>query len=161
MKNKISSCTLVRNSISNESVSTNRFRRLLYFPVLVSLVFCVLTAALPAQQPGAPVLATITFANGNSISAGSNDHQVFNPVDILPGEAPSIQLQLPSSFVNTPVGIQPLDGGLTPDELGVAQDGSATFIFQAGTQPGLYRIKLVTRDTSVLLQFSVPHPGNP
>ena len=52
MKNKISSCTLVRNSISNESVSTNRFRRLLYFPVLVSLVFCVLTAALPAQQPG-------------------------------------------------------------------------------------------------------------
>jgi hypothetical protein len=162
MKNKTCSRTSMRKSVSGPDALLKRFPGLWYPNALVLLGFCLLAVSLPGQAPGLPpVSATITFANGESVTIGSNDQQIFNPVDILPGEAPSIQLQLPPSFVNTPVGIQPMDGGFTPDELLVAEDGSAGFVFQSGTQPGLYRIVLATAGTSVLLQFTVPNPGTP
>lgn len=155
MKNKTSSCTLMRNSVSD----AGHLRRP---KALALLAFCLLAVSPPGQAQGLPpVSATITFANGGSITISSNDQQVFSPVDILPGEVPGVQLQLPPNFVNTPVGIETMDGGHTPDELQVAEDGSAAFAFQAGTQPGLYRIVLRTADSSVLLQFSVPNSGQP
>jgi hypothetical protein len=159
MKNKPRFRTFIPSSLSGDYASFRRFPGLWY---LMVFVFCLIALPLPGQAPQLPpVSATITFANGGSITIASNDQQIFSSVDILSGEAPNIQLQLPSSFVNTPVGIEPLDGGFAPDELQVAQDGSAGFVFQAGAQPGLYRIVLATAHTSVLLQFTVPNPGNP
>ena len=128
-------------------------------PALVALSLCFV-AAVRAQAP-APVLATITFADGQSATVGSTGQQTFLPIDILPGEALGIELRLPVNFVNTPVALQPMDGGFAPEEIEIAQDGSTNFAFQAGTQPGLYRILLATRNSSVLLQFSVPNPGTP
>lgn len=129
---------------------------------LLVIAPCFLEGPLSGQTPGEGLaLATITFANGQSITVNSTDQQTFLPIDILPGEALGIELRLPPGFVNTAVGMQPMDGGFAPEEIEIAQDGSTAFAFQAGNQPGLYRIILATRNSSVLLQFIVPNPGNP
>jgi len=162
MKNKTSSRTFMRNLVSGPDALSTRFPGLWCPTALTVLGVCFLAVSLPGQAPRTPpVSATITFANRGSVTMGSNDQQIFSPVTILPGEALSIQLQLPSRFVRTPLSIQPLDGGHAPDELLVAADGTAAFVFQSGTQPGLYRIMLAAAGTSVLLQFIVPNPGKP
>lgn len=146
----------------NSTFTAARLPHLRHLQLLTFFALCFLAASLRGQSTAPPpVSATITFANGGSITVGSNDQQIFNPIDILPGEALGIALQLPSGFVNTPVGMQPMDGGFAPEEIEIAQDGSTAFVFQAGSQPGLYRILLRTLDSSVLLQFTVPNPGNP
>jgi hypothetical protein len=158
MKNNI----LFRTSTRNSTPPASRLIHLRFLKVLVSLALCCLAASVRAQAPvPPPVLATITFANGQSVTIGSNDQQIFNPVDLGASEGIGIALQLPPAFVNTPVGILPMDGGFAPEEIQVGQDGSTAFAFQAGNQPGLYRIQLLTANSSVLLQFFVPNPGTP
>lgn len=129
---------------------------------LALICFFVLTASSFGQAPAeAPVSARITFANGESISISSNSDQMFPPIETLAGETLGVQLQLPPTFVNTPVGLAALDGGFVPEEIQVATDGSAAFAFQAGAQPGLYRIILNTATTSTMLEFVVPNAGTP
>jgi len=128
------------------------------FPLLLKTLLlsaiCSLGGLLFGQtSPEGLASATITFANGESVTIGSNSQEIFNPVEVRPGEALGIELHLPPGFVNTPVGMQPMDGGFAPEEIEIAQDGSTAFVF--------YRIQLRTLDSLVLLQFSVPNPGNP
>jgi hypothetical protein len=158
MKNKIHP----RIPIQHLTCGADRPSHVRFLKVLVSVALCFLAALVRAQTAAPPpVLATLTFANGQSITVGSNEQQIFKAVDVGASEAIGIELQLPSGFVNTPVGILPMDGGFAPEEIEVAPDGRTAFVFQSGNQPGLYRIEIRTLDSSVLLQFSVPNPENP
>lgn len=117
------------------------------------------TAPLPSAAPSG-ASATITFADGASIKLRSSQAK-FRPVELLPGETVNIQLRLPRRFLDTPVAIQALDGGFVTQDALVAADGTAAIAFQAGVQPGLYRILLSARGRSALLQFWVLDSGNP
>jgi hypothetical protein len=131
------------------------------FTALPFIVILFVGSPLSGQAPGEVIsFATITFSSGESITVGSNSQQVFNPVNALPGEALGVELRLPPDFVNTPVGIQPMDGGFAPEDIEIDQNGATAFVFQVGNQPGLYRVVLATLNSSVLLQFSVPSTGN-
>jgi hypothetical protein len=133
--------------------------------ILKSLaVLAVLFHAGPlfAQAPGPR--ARITFADDSSITIrGSRGDRVvkFQPVGILAGERANIQLKLPSRFANTVLAVQALDGGRVSDNVVVEPDGRADIAFEAGTQPGFYRILLSAGNKTATLQFSVANPGTP
>lgn len=158
MKNKITSGALPPNL---NCWTNRRARRFAYFKALGFLGVYLCTIPLPeraaAVEPRAR--ATITFENGASIRIHSGREQ-FRPIEIRPGETVQIQLQLPPGLANTLVAIQALDGGLTSGDVVIAQDGTASIAFQAGVQPGLYRVLLMAaRGRSATLQFSVPTPN--
>lgn len=111
------------------------------------------TAAPPAAEAMA---ATITFANGEGIKLYADDH--FQPVAIAAGETVTIQAQLPPQFTNIPAVAQALDGGSATDIV-IASNGMASVSFQAGSQPGLYRLFLSARGRNVVLQFQVSNQG--
>lgn len=162
MKNKTNSRPRRAGSLSNYLKSGKRCPGVDSLKLVALVCFFVLAAPSFGQAPAeAPVSATITFANGETINIGSNSDQTFAPIETLPGETLGIQLQLPLTFVNSPVGLGALDGGFVPEEIQVATDGSTTFAFRAGAQPGLYRIILNTANTSTMLQFLVRNVGNP
>ncbi len=125
---------------------------------------CVICSAAHADAQSAATAvahtprATITFANGTALEVRSNNPEYFSLIGILPGETVNIQLQLPPSFANTFVAVQALDGGLISGDVAVAADGTAAIAFQAGVQPGLYRILLSALGKSAMLQFSVSAP---
>jgi hypothetical protein len=159
MKIKITSGPSTRHPIS-WPISQARFhRRLSSLTALFALGLCFLSTSLLAQTPvGAS--ATITLSNGASATISTTDGK-FEAVEILPGDTASIELQLPPGFVNAPVAVQPLDGGLASEEITVAPEGTAALAFQAGSLPGLYRIFINTPAESVTLQFSVGDSGLP
>jgi len=99
----------------------------------------------------------ITFSNRASITIRTIQDK-FQTVPVLPGEAVTVQLQLPLPFVNTPLALQAMDGGLVSANIAIAADGTGALAFQADVQPGLYRVLLSAPTASVLLQFTVPNP---
>ena len=89
----------------------------------------------------------------------------FQTVVVSPLEMITVTLQFDVSVVNTPVVVQALDGGI----LGIGgsatidQNGSLTFPFQVGDQPGLYRVSVIADLDGIsvpfsLVQFQVPNP---
>jgi hypothetical protein len=168
MKNKTTTGVSARNLLCWTSGQTKCPKRLAYLKALaLALAFLGIyfyAVPLPAQTTPTPspapprVSATITFANGASITVRSNSQEKFRLVGILPGETVNIQLQLPPRFVNTPVAVQALDGGIVPVHVPIATNGTAALAFHAGVQPGLYRILLTAQGRSTLLQFLVPNP---
>jgi len=88
----------------------------------------------------------------------------FQTVVVSPLETTTVTLQFDVSVVNTAVVVQALDGGI----LGIGgsaiidQNGSLTFPFQVGDQPGLYRVSVIADVDGIsvpfsLVQFQVPN----
>lgn len=116
------------------------------------------TSTLHAQ--GAPLvpLVMISFANEQPVHLHSDDGQ-FPPVAASPGETADIYLHFPAVYAGAPLLIEGMDGGdvqLTQQSTTIDSQGRASFEFQAGADPGLYRILIVAADTPSMLQFSVP-----
>jgi hypothetical protein len=135
----------------------------LMLKALAFLAICFWAGPLSAQTAPGPK-AKIIFSDDTSIIIRGhhrNDEVRFLPVAVLAGERVTVQLRLPARFANTFLAVQPLDGGRASDDVVIQADGRATLAFEAGAQPGLYRLLLVTGDKSATLQFSVPNPANP
>jgi len=131
--------------------------------VLVFTAICFWAGPLSAQTAPGP-RARIIFADDTSVIIHGhhrNGEVRFSPVAILAGERVTVQLRLPARFANKLLAVQTLDGGRATDDVVIQGDGQAALAFEAGAQPGLYRILLSTGDNAATLQFSVPNPANP
>lgn len=115
----------------------------------------------PGAVAGLRPIATFTFGNGQKIKARSTTRR-FRLVGLYPGEIVDIALQFPAGLANSATA-QSLDGGklisFSKSPLGV--NGVASIRFQAGTEPGLYRVFVPGTSPPVLLQFWVADPNNP
>ncbi|MBA3488581.1 MAG: hypothetical protein H0T78_03395 [Longispora sp.] len=103
---------------------------------------------------------TISFADGASVTFRT-DRDLFYPVGVFPGETASMQLVVPPSLANTHLSIGALDGGAVTEDVIIGADGTASITFQAGTQPGLYRLLASAVGKTAMLQFWVFDAANP
>jgi len=103
-------------------------------------------------------LVLVSFANEQPVHLHRHDGR-FAPVTINPGETASIHLRFPAAYAGTPLVIEATDSGyveLTEQSATIDSQGRATFQFQSGDDPGLYRILILAGGTPSMLQFSVP-----
>jgi len=125
--------------------------------VLLASLFCLQALLLPlparATPPSAVRRATITFADGSSIALRARDR--FRAIPLSAGELITIDAQLPAQMGNAPAFAQPLDGG-EASEVVIAANGTTSFTFQVGNQPGLYRLFLGAFGRTATLEFEVP-----
>jgi hypothetical protein len=88
----------------------------------------------------------------------------FRLTDIRPHETVNVRLQFPLSFNNAPVLATALDGGqatVSTSNMTIAPDGTTRMRFQAGDQPGLYRVLVVVGTSRSILKFWIADPQNP
>jgi hypothetical protein len=116
--------------------------------------------------PPAPVdlrpSATITFADRTQIKTQSTTRR-FPLVGLHLSEAVDIALDVPAVLLSSAATAQSLDGG-TVISFSMNPGGSGTLAsirFQAGAQPGLYRVLVPGLGGPGLLQFWVIDPNNP
>ena len=148
--------------------------RLLTTPILSIGAYFVLAMPFPLQStpiPGGGTTFTISFADGSSVVATSNDLVGLQPnqvVDVMVriggGDAPPEGDPPPETII-----IEPLDGGNIvsgSDTVTVTPDSSGTvtfsFSFQAGSDPGVSQISLHGDIADEIgIQFWVLDPGDP
>jgi hypothetical protein len=98
----------------------------------------------------------VTFSDGRSLSIRSH-HGHFPLVAASAGETVSVKVKLAVS--NGVAAAQCLDGGTLSDgaeNISLADDGSASFQFQVGSKPGIYRVALTGSGGAIAtLQFWV------
>jgi len=123
------------------------------------LLFAPFSAEAGAQASVRPAL-TISFADGGSVTFRT-DRDLFHPVGVFPGETTSMQLVVPKNLANTHLSIGALDGGAVTEDVIIGADGTASITFQAGTQPGLYRLLASAVGKTAMLQFWVFDAANP
>ena len=119
-----------------------------------------ITTAPPAENGPA---ATLSFPGEKSLKTKSRKGR-FPLAGIRPNESVEIQLQFAADWADTPITVQALDGGKVlakAKDAIIAADGTTSFRFQAGAQPGLYRIQVITADSISTLKFWVADPENP
>jgi len=153
---------------------------LLTFTCIAAIaVTCLDGGSLLAQSPEIPPLpgptitteppaengptATISFAGKARFEAKSAKGR-FPLAGIRPNETAEIRLQFASDWANTSITVQALDGGKVSakaKDAVIAADGTASFRFQAGAQPGLYRIVVIGAESTTTLKFWVADPENP
>lgn len=106
--------------------------------------------------------ATFTFGDGQKITARSRTGR-FRLVGLRAGEVVDVDLQLPNRLSANFAMAQPLDGGklISFSKGDVGLGGLASIRFQAGHQPGLYRVFVPGFGAPWLLQFWVADPKNP
>jgi hypothetical protein len=128
---------------------------------IIVLTGLALLSTLPAQADPPVLSDVIPFTKGQGIRGHSQAGR-FPPVALNRLERASIKLQFAATMAGKPVIIQALDGGglgLTADSAAIALDGTTSFQFQAGDQPGLYRVLVIAGGSSVgMVQFEVPNP---
>ena len=113
--------------------------------------------------PGDRTSATVFFADATEVYAHSIDGR-FRLVGLHLNETVDITVQFPTGWEKTHLTVQALDGGdLFPQSADtvIADDGSTSFQFRAGNQPGLYRISMIGAGGSSILSFWVADPTNP
>lgn len=105
--------------------------------------------------------ATFTFGNGQKITPRSATRR-FRLVGLHPGETIDVALQFPAGLGNSATA-QSLDGGklISFSKSHEGTGGLASIRFQAGNQPGLYRVVVPGTSPPLLLQFWVADPHNP
>ena len=143
----------------------------------------ILCAALPAccvfsllaqsdgqiAAPSAPPLnkllpdAIANIALGGNKSVTANCFQgLFDRVGLQPNQVVSLSVQLPAALAGRQIIIESLDGGLVSDTAAtVATDGALALQFQAGSQPGMYRVNLRSGPLALGLEFYVLDPTQP
>jgi hypothetical protein len=116
----------------------------------------------PPTSPDAQVadngIAIVTYAPDSSVSGSTTDGKA----DVLPGLSPDQVVSVTVSFGAQDAGqtahAAALDGGIltVPDEgLVVGEDGSVTFQFQVGGDPGLYQVALRDDNREIGVEFWV------
>jgi hypothetical protein len=113
---------------------------------------------LDAQNIDKQAIATITFANNQSVVANS-DGRLFESVELQQGETIDVSVQFPIEKARHTLRIEPRDGGRITgpsDALVVADDGTISFQFQVGNSPGHYGVSLHDGAEEAGLQFYVP-----
>lgn len=120
-----------------------------------------LHAATSGPGAGRRPSATFTFGNGRQVRAHTATSR-FRLVGLDPGEIVDVALELPAGLSDSATA-QSLDGGklisFAKSQAGVG--GLASIRFQAGNQPGLYRVFIPGSSPPLLLQFWVADAQNP
>lgn len=86
----------------------------------------------------------------------TSDNAVLAPVGLQVNEQIAITLIFPVEKANYGVSIVPLDGGeviTSSNGLYVSSDGTASFMFQGGDTPGLYRVIVTVGGDQYLAQI--------
>ncbi|MEN3369490.1 MAG: hypothetical protein V7609_1633 [Verrucomicrobiota bacterium] len=110
-----------------------------------------------------PLTASIAFANATEIKTRASSSGRFQLVGINPREVVDIAVDFPASLPSTSITAQSLDGGKIvgpPKDVGKGV-GATSIRFQAGDQPGLYRVLITGARSRSILQFWVADPKNP
>lgn len=121
----------------------------------------------------APVAQSDQITQDQQIIQGDDSSTgVFEPVIIDAGTTSNVTVQFPVSLANKQVIVQALDGGALFGVSGgfatVGADGKLSFQFQAPSQPGLYRVLVIsptsgdsgTAAVVALVQFQAPPSSN-
>jgi len=136
------------------------------FSLFAGVTLCILCAgagALCAQTAVISATATIDFGNNQSVTANSNG-TTFDRVGLQPNQVVDVTVQLSPVIAGRTIIVEPLDGGRVigpASELVVAADGTFSFRFQAGGEPGIYQVTLHDGAQEIGLQFWVLDPQNP
>jgi hypothetical protein len=143
-------------------------RKLLHTTCIVLLVTLYLPAGkLSVQaQDGNRLSPTIQMVIDGDTSANrqrTSHSGILDPIGVFRNEQVGVNLILPGSSVNYPVGIAPLDGGqiLASPNLTVNSERSAHFSFKGGETPGLYRVVVTIASEQYQLQFYVSSSSEP
>lgn len=106
--------------------------------------------------------ATITFADAAQIQTQSTTGR-FPLVGLHPGEVIDFVMEFPASLTGNLVAAQPLDGGTIIAALIYSERNTRPrpIRFQAGDQPGLYRILITAGASRSMLHFWVADARNP
>jgi hypothetical protein len=149
----------------------NHVARYLY--ILFGLIFALCLPVLEVQgrtplPPVPPVTdelgpsATITFADATQIQTQSTTGR-FPLVGLHPGEVIDFVMEFPASLTGNSIAAQPLDGGTIIAELIYSERNTSPrpIRFQAGDQPGLYRILITAGASRSMLHFWVADARNP
>ncbi|PZR73708.1 MAG: hypothetical protein DLM73_10140 [Chthoniobacterales bacterium] len=106
-------------------------------------------------------VATIAFADGSIVQTRAATGK-FQLVGLHANESVNIAIPVPAAGIGAFVAVQSLDGGTV---VGASQvpvtNGVAAIGFQAGSQPGLYRVLIGGAGSPATLQFWIPDPQNP
>jgi hypothetical protein len=139
------------------------------FSALIAGVFaliCFSAERVSAQESeGNPYSPTIAMAMNNETTDRTDrtSHSgIMDPVGLRPNEQATITLSVPTSWVSSPVGIAPLDGGevFGFENLLVGTDGRVSFGFKPGSTTGLYRVIVTIGGERYELQLYLPRPGD-
>jgi len=115
----------------------------------------------PGPPPSPPGLIdrspSVAVSLPNNASAQAHSHQGRFPHFLTPlSQTITVYLRFSSDLAGTEVIANGLDGGtISSNALIVGNDGTVSFQFQPGTQPGLYRLFVNAGDEVGLLQFEV------
>jgi hypothetical protein len=109
-----------------------------------------------------PIQMTVD-GDTNGFRQRTSQFGIMDPIGMLPHEQIGINLTVPTSRVNYPVGIAPLDGGeiFGTDNLHVASNGTVSFNFKAGNTAGLYRVQVIIASELYQIQLYVPRGVSP
>ena len=116
----------------------------------------------PTPQTAVRTTATISFADATQVCAHSIDGR-FRLVGMHLNEVVTVVVQFPAGWATALLAIQALDGGHVFPQTAqtvIAAGGITSFQFQAGNQPGLYRISMIGAGGSSTLNFWVADPAN-
>jgi hypothetical protein len=105
--------------------------------------------------------ATFTFSDATQIKTHGTRGR-FRLVGLHLNEVVNIVVQFPTQWANTPLTLQALDGGnlsAQPANAVIAADGTVSFQFQAGNQPGLYRVAVIGAGGNSTLSFWAVDPA--
>jgi hypothetical protein len=104
--------------------------------------------------------ATVSFADRSSVQSRAASGK-FQLVALHPSESVNIALRV-SAASGAAMSVRVLDGGgvVGPSTVSVA-NGEASVGFQAGSQPGLYRVLVEGSGTKALFQFWVSSAADP
>lgn len=110
-----------------------------------------------------PLTASISFANATEIKTRASSSGPFQLVALNPREVVGIAVDFPTSLASASITAQPLDGGKIigpPKDVGKGTE-AGSIRFQAGDQPGLYRVLITGGRSRSMLQFWVADAKNP
>jgi hypothetical protein len=115
----------------------------------------------PLSSDGSPS-AAMTYPDGSGVQAQGRSGR-FPLVAAGAGQSINLQLRFAGGAASTGLIVQNLDGGNIPAtqiNSTIAADGTASFQFQTGGKPGLYRVLINQGGSVSLLQFWVLDPTN-
>lgn len=111
-------------------------------------------SAVPISRPSG--VATIVFGDA-SVARPRAANAKFQLVKVRASESVAIALPVPPGAAGASLQAIALDGGRVAPGASIT-NGAAAIFFQAGTQPGLYRLLVSGAGPTVTLQFWVPNP---
>ncbi|HYJ05823.1 MAG TPA: hypothetical protein VEX43_11855 [Chthoniobacterales bacterium] len=157
-------CLAAEYGLAQSPLGTKWEESLVRLPVPAGPLTPDVTVSAAAQQAVAQrrPAATYIFGDGKRLTTRSRTGR-FRLVGLRAGEVVDIALQLPARLPAGSAMAQPLDGGklISFSRSDVDVGGLATIRFQAGSQPGLYRVFVPGFGAPSLIQFWVADPNNP